>query len=185
MMKKLTENDALALLFANLKERKKKVHDWVTIASACKFLVDLYGSPKKVADTLSVSQNLIHQIIKITTLPKEVQKLIADGKILLDAANQIATLASPSAQINVATLSVGLSSKDVRELVQYARNHEDASLEEFKNILREQKKTEKINLLILPISEDIYSTIKKISNKNKCSPEKLVISWIKEKAITV
>ena len=177
-MKKLTEEIASAILIANLKEKKKKLHDWVTIAEACKFLVELYGSPKKVAEKFDCTPSLIHQALKILTLPAEVQQLVKEGKILLDVANQLSTIKSTKIQIKIAKLAIGLSSKNVRDMVQYSKGNPNSSLDEYKQRLLIQTTKEKVNILILPLKEDVFISLKTMAKQEGLTPEKLILRWI-------
>lgn len=174
-MKKFNEEKKLAVLYLSLRGRKKKRYDWIYIANICKELEDYYGSTKKVAKKAGVSYEQIRTILKLLKLPKEVQRLIKEGKILQDAAQRIARIRNPKDQIKVAKSITGLRSHDARELMQYAKTHPNLSLEKYKKrIVKSKKKVKKIRIVIIPFEEETYDILNKISNKKKITPSKLI-----------
>src|SRR6267378_388415 len=91
-MDRKAEDKLLAELFLSLKGSKKKREDWISIAKKCKRLVDHYRSYGVAAQKLGVSSELIRSAVLLLSLPKEVQVLVKDGKILFDAAQRLARI---------------------------------------------------------------------------------------------
>jgi hypothetical protein len=187
-MKEIDEEEVLAKLYLNLKGSKKKSDDWITIARNCKKLTDYYGSAKKVADKLGVHYEIIRSILKLLTLPKEVQQLVRNNLILYDVGQRIARINGAETQIRVARAIVGLSNHDAREVIQYAIKYPDDSLEEFRvRVISSKNKTKNISLLIVPLEAETYELLRKLSEEEKLSPEKLILKivndWIKEHGV--
>jgi len=180
-MQELNEEKKLAILYTNLKGRKKKIHDWIYIAEICKELKDDYGSIKKVSENSGVSYEEIRSILKLLELSKEVQQLIKEGKILQDAAQRITRIDGEKNQIKVANAIIGLNAHDQREIIQYAKRYPEASLEEYRKRLIDSKgELEKIHVMIIPLREETYYKLKKLSNDRKTSPEKLIIGMVNQ-----
>ena len=75
--KKLDEESALAILFANTR-RKKRKEDLITIARAFEYLVNLYGSKEAVAKRVGLSTEMIREFLTVLKLPREIQKLVTE-----------------------------------------------------------------------------------------------------------
>lgn len=184
-MKDFNEDKILAKLYLNLKGPKKKKDNWIEIARMCKLLTDHYGSVKEVANKLGVHYEIIRSILKLLTLPEEVKELIENNLILFDVGQRIARIKDKETQTKVAKAVVGLSNYDAREVIQYAKKFPQASIKDFKKrILNSKNKSEKINLAIIPLKEEIYTLLKEYSQKENISPEKLILrivnQWIEE-----
>jgi len=180
-MKEINEEEILANLYLNLKGPKKKKDNWITIAHNCKQLTDYYGSAKKVAEKMGVHYEIIRSILKLLTLPQEVQQLIKNDEILFDVGQRIARINDKETQIKVAKAVVGLSNHDAREVIQYAIKYPEAPIEDFKKrVIDSKNKIEKINLVIIPLKVETYELLKKIGEKDKLSPEKLLLKIVNQ-----
>lgn len=177
------EERILALLFVNLGGKKKKRHDWIFIAKNCKKLSDYYGSYKKVADKVGRSPELIRSILKLLELPKDVQNLIKDRKILLDVGEAISTINKEKRQIEIAKAVVGLNAHDARALIRYAKANESATLNDYrKKIMKSKRKSESINFVLVSINDNNYKNLKRVAIKKGITPQKLIAeivdSWV-------
>lgn len=178
-MKTMDEDELLASLYLNLKGSKKKRINWIEIAHQCKQLRNLYGSTRITAEKLGVSDELVRAILTLLTLPEEVQQYIKNNQILFDAAQRMARIKNKETQIKVADAIIGLKSHDQRQVIQYAKGYPHASLDDFIERLVDSKDIiEKLILLILPLQEDTYTILKKMGEKEKKSPEKLILRII-------
>ncbi len=178
-MKESEVEKKLALVIANLGGKKSKINDWITIAETCKELADHFGSAQKVANELGRHYGTVREILKLAELPDEVKELIRERKILYDVGQRIARIRSREDQIKVANAVVGLNSHDARALIQYTKGNPNASLNDFRErIISSKGKVEKIDVLIIPLKSESYKLLKKISDKNKSSPQKFVIGLI-------
>lgn len=177
-MKTIDEDKLLASLYLNLKGSKKKRENWIEIAHQCKQLNDLYGSMQITAEKLSVSSELVRAILTLLTLPEEVQMYIKNNQILFDAGQRLARIKNTETQIEVAKKIIGLTSHDARQIIQFAKKYPHAPIDDFKKRLSSKDKIEKLNLIILPLHEDTYKIIKKIGEKEKSTPEKLILQLI-------
>jgi len=183
----MTRQDTLlATLFVNLKGDKKKKEDWISIANKCAELVKK-KSHKKLANELGVSPELIRAILSLLELPKEVQHLIKEGKILFDAAQRINTIDRDKEkkqrgkrQIEVARAIAGLTSHEQREIIQYAKKYPNSTLSNFKKRVTLEVPTEKIHVAIIPLNEELFRSLQSESVKNKISLEKAILNIIEE-----
>jgi len=170
------ENEIFANLYLNLKGRKKKTVDWITIAKNCQKLEKKYKSPKILAEKLGVSYQLIRSILSVLELPSEVKQLIKEGKILFDAAQRINTIDDKKKQIEVAKMISGLPSHKQREIILYAKRFGGLDLSKFKNQLTKKRKTEKIHVAIIPLKDKIHTKLQKISRKNKTTIQRSILN---------
>jgi len=180
-MKKFNEERTIARLYLNLKGGKRKKDDWISIATDLKRLSDFYKSPTETARKLSVSYELVRSIIKILDLPKEVQQLVKEDKILYDAAQRITRLRSRGKQIEVAKAVAGLTSHEARDIIQYAKRYPNADLADFKRRVMGQRPTkEELHLMIIPVRQETYRRLQTFSRKQKTSVQKLVVGMVNE-----
>lgn len=176
----LDEETALAILFANLKGRKKK--DYLSTAKACRFLKKLYGSCAKVAEKVGVSSEIIREFDSLNDLPDEVQQMISTGNIKLDTGYRISTkIKGKNRQIDIARVVAGVDAFDARAIIEYAQKNPEMPVEEVKSrVLGSKTKREKIHLFILPLEEATFQMLKLHSIKLKVRPEKLIEEIIKD-----
>ncbi len=182
---RINEEKILASLYVNLKGKKKKPDNWIEIASNLKKLSNFYGSPEKAAEKLDVSDELVDSILRILELPGEVQDMIAKGDILYDAAQRLERIPDTGKQIEVAKAMMGLTSHQARDLIQYAKKYPEASISAYKKrVENSEGKTERINIIVLPVRNETYSSLRRASRKRKVSVEKLVSeivsNWLSE-----
>jgi hypothetical protein len=180
-MNEINEEEILATLYLNLKGPKKKRNNWIEIAYKCKQLADYYGSAKKVAEKLGVHYEIIRSAIKLLTLPEEIRQLIERNEILFDVGQRIARIKNKEVQIKVARAVIGMSNHDAREVIQYAKKYPDAPLDDFKNrVMHSKDKVEKVNLVIVPMKEEMFELLKEIGKKDKLSPEKVILNIVSQ-----
>ncbi len=180
-MTRINEEQVLASLYTNLKGAKKKKDDWIEIATNLKKLSDYYDSPLTAAEKLGVSNELVKSILRILSLPSEVKELIRRGDILYDAAQRLQRIEEHTKQVEVAKAIVGLTSHQARDLIQYAKKYPSASVSSYRKRLSNSKaKTERINLIVLPLREGTYSSLTSICKKEGISVEKLVSNIISQ-----
>ncbi len=180
-MTKFNEDKALANLYLNLKGGKQKKDDWITIATELKRLTDFYKSPTKTAAKLGVSYELVRSILTILNLPKEVQSLIKQGRILYDAAQRLTRIDDDKRKIEVANAISGVSSHKARDIIQFAKSNPNASLDGFKKRITAPKSPkETIHLAVLPIRKEMYSLLQERSRHDGISTQKLILRIIDE-----
>jgi len=182
----MTKDTSLATLFVNLKGDKKKKEDWMNIANKCAELAK-HKSHKELAEELGVSTELIRAILSLLELPKEIQQLIKEKKILFDAAQRINTIDRKNdkkqrekRQIEVARAIAGLTSHEQREIIQYAKKFPNSTLSNFKKRVTAEIITEKIHVAIIPLNEEVFRSLQHESVKKKISLEKTILSIIDE-----
>lgn len=157
-MKKLDQQTALSILFANTKRKKRKV-DLITIAEACDYLVKLYGSQTAVADKVGLNSEMIREFRKLIKLPDEVKKLVSSRRIdRLDVAYRISMVEDPKKQIAIANQLTGLSdSKDIRDVLRLAQTT-GLSLRESKRVIMDSK-PKGLHMFIVDFDDKTYNAI--------------------------
>lgn len=176
--------DVMIFLLYNIKGRKKKRDDWITIAKKCKEATDYFKSYKIVAEKLFVHPETIRSILKLLELPEEVKQLIQERKIGMDAAQRITRIKNPKDQIKAAQTILNLTSHKSRDILRYIQRKPDSPIqnyEKYKEKLTPLNKTVKnINLAILQLDDEIYKRLKKIASKQKISISNLIGDLIKK-----
>jgi len=179
MLKKLNENKLIAVLYANLRGKGQKQNNWIEIAEISKSLTEFYGSYKTLANKLGISEELIRETLKLLDLPNELKKLVSDGKIKHEVAWRIASINDKKNQIKIANSIIGLNTHDARDLVRIFKNNPKLNIEDYLERLKKSKNNiQSINLIILPIKELDYKTIKKEAIKNNLTVEKFILDVI-------
>lgn len=181
-MKKNEEETLLAKLYLNLGTRRKK-DNLLEISEACKILSKHYGSQKSLAKKIGVSSEIIRGFVSITELPNEIKTLIKKKKIHFDTAQRIHRINDKELQIKVANLVAGMSSDNAKQLIQYARRHPHESLENIKKrLITSRGQKEKYTVMILPLPDELYSSLSNHAKNKEKSTEKLIIeileNWI-------
>jgi ParB-like chromosome segregation protein Spo0J len=180
-LSRINEEKLLASLYVNLKGAKNKSADWIEIATNSKKLSDYYGSPRELADKLGVSYELIRTILRLLKLPPEVRQLVKEGEILYDAAQRIERIRDPRRQIEVAKAAVGLTSHQTRDLIQYAKKYPNSNPAEYRNkIVHSVGRKERINVVVLPLRDETYVSLREYSKNRGVSVEKLVMQIISD-----
>jgi hypothetical protein len=179
-MKKINEEKLLAFLYVTIKTRRRK-ENVVKIAEVCKTLSEFYNSSKALADKLGASYETIRAFIKITQLPNEVKELIKKNEIPFDVAQRIGRIKNNKTQIKVAKLVADMNPLEARELIQYAKKFPNASLKEFKErILAPKRQGERVVVVLLPLKEDLYSSLTKIAKTKNSRVEKIILEILKK-----
>ncbi|AJM92204.1 hypothetical protein [Nitrosopumilus piranensis] len=170
------EDDVFARLYINLKGKKRKDEDWISIAKDCQKLEKKYNSQKILADKLGVSYQLIRSILSLLSLPKGIREKIQKGDILFDAAQRLNTIEDKKKQAEVAEIISGLPSHKQREIILHAKRFNDSDLSKFKKRVLKKTKTEKVHVAIIPLNEDLQLKLKKESKKNKSTLQQTILN---------
>ena len=180
--------DAYTKIILNIKGRKKKPDDWISIAENVALLVTHSIPIKEIAKKAGCSEQTIRQILKLNELTEENKRRVLEGKILMDAAYRLAGIRDKELQNIVGKLIENMNSHDQREIIQYAKKHPEASLtllREFKRKVLESKPTfREINIVILAFENELYDELKRRAKKKGVTLNKLIVNilekWIKE-----
>jgi hypothetical protein len=183
---KLDENTALAIIFSNIR-RKKRNEDIITIAESFKYLEDLYGSKNAVADKVGLSAEMVRQFLTALKLPKEVQKLIRERKIdSVDKVKEIYSLKEESKQIKAAKELASSKTKDFRDIKRLAKVG-DFSINEAMEILSKTK-PKGMHFFIMDFDDETYDSLLKNAKAVNSTPAELVkeivTEWLKNNPIT-
>lgn len=183
-MRAWDENSALAVLFANIR-RKKRNTDLITIAEACKYLSELYGSQKAVAHKVGLSTEMIREFLVTLALPMQVRKLISDRKIdRIDVVREISVIRTPAKQIAAARRLANALSKDVRDIRRLIKLA-NLSVDEARKKVSKAK-PEGLHVFIIDFNDEVYRAITKHARIMKKKPAELVreivMGWLKKKS---
>ena len=170
------EDDIFARLYINLKGKKKKSNDWITIAKDCQKLEKKYNSQKILAEKLGVSYQLIRSILSLLTLPKNIRDKVQKGDILFDAAQRLNTIEDKNKQTEVAEIISGLPSHKQREIILHAKRFNDSDLSKFKKRVLKKPETENIHVAIIPLNQDIQLKLKEESKRNKKTIQQTILT---------
>jgi DNA uptake protein ComE-like DNA-binding protein len=182
----MNEATALSLLFANTKRKKRSV-DLITLAQSCKYLVDLYGSKKAVAEKVGLSTEMIRELMLPLEVPKEVQTLISSRKIdSIDKVREISVLKAPSKQIAAAKEVVNTPTKDVRDMKRLIERT-GVSPKKAKEIILEAKPKD-LHIFLIDFDEEVYHSILEHAKRKKLDPAQLVkeivCDWLRKEKPT-
>lgn len=187
MKNDIDEEKIIAILYANFRGRKKKVHDWIYLAKLIDKLSKHYGSYQILAKKLGLSPETVRETLKLLELPQEVQELVKNERLKHEVAWRIASIKDKESQIRVARAVLGLDAHDARDIVRIYRKNRDIDIESYvKNFKSSRLQVEKVNLMIIPMKKEDYSKIKKEADNFNQSPEKflvdrVILPWLKEK----
>ncbi len=180
-MKNLDENTSLAIIFSNVR-RKKRDNDLITIAKSFNYLVNLYGSIKSVSIKIGLSKEMVRQFLSILKLPKEIQELFSKRKLdSVDIAKELLSLKNSRKQIIAAQAILDSSSKDVRDIKRLIKNSNTSVTEAKKTIL--DLKPKGLHIFMMDFEDDLYKSILNFSKSLRIKPAELVkriiIDWLK------
>jgi len=187
MGKDINEEKIIAILYANFRGKRKKVHDWIYLAKLMNKLSKHYGSYSELAKKLGLNPETVRETLKLLELPKEVQEMVKEGKLKHEVAWRIESIKNREAQIKVAEAVRDLDAHNARDIVRIYRKNPEIDIEEYvRNFKSSRLQIEKINLMILPIKKEDYLKIKQRADNFKESPEKFIVDrvilpWLENK----
>ncbi len=178
---------AEAVLIANLKGPRRKRVPLTTIAEAVRFLIDTkYHSAKKLAKTFLVTRQIIEAFDNINEQPPKIQKLIKEGKILLDASTKLLSIPDTARRIELAEVVAGGTAFDARYIIDYAKKHPKLSAEECKKAIAKSKGTVRdIHAVVVPLDDETFREFKSAAGANKMSLDEAaklaIVKWVRRK----
>ena len=129
---KIDEVTALAVLFTNLK-RRKRVNSPMKIAESAKFLIDLYESRHKVAEAVGIHESVIRKWANLADAPDELKQYVETNKIYPVAAfGIISAFPNPEQQLEVARAVIGWGEPEITRLIRLKKRNRNFSIEECK-----------------------------------------------------
>lgn len=170
------EKELLASFIANFK-KGKKVADPIEYAETCKALIDLYGSPERVAEKLGIGKETVRILSKIVELPSEVKGLVSKRKIPLTVAFDIVPV-DRSRQVEVARAVTGLRYRDARKVIRRLSENPQKSAESIRaEVLNELEKRE-VNIAMIALPRDIFGLLKEESKDVVALVGLIVDDWL-------
>ena len=182
----MDEESALALVFANTRRRpEKRAADLVTVAEGIRYLVELYGSRKAVADKVGLSSEMIREFLAVLELPEPVRELVSRRDIdRLDVALEIYMLRDRDKQVTAAKTVADLPSKDVRDIRRLAEQA-GLSIEESKRIVLDAK-PKGLHIFLMDFDDDTYKALVRAAGSRSVEPAELVrevvSDWLRREA---
>ena len=178
-MGKLNEEKAIAVLLANLKGPKNKPSKVSELAVACRLLKHSsdWGFVR-MSDFFQVSRTMLREIDKINELEPEFKRLADEKKIGIGAAYQL-TRIDKSKRHEVAQLFQSMNTTEIRNLVFYLINDPALSVSEAKR-MSDELKTPVLNILALPISDELKTKIERVAKGNGQSIHEYVVRVLEE-----
>lgn len=178
-------DEAKSILIANLKGSKRKRSSLITIAKATRLLLRNYRSTKNLAEDFDVSRPIIESFDKINDQPEEIKKLIAEGKILLDASTKLSTISDITKRIELANAVAGLTAFDTRYVVDYWKKHPELSAEKCKRIVLNSKSIKKvIHVLVIPLEAKHYNAFQLAAKakglKSEDAARLAIMEWLEK-----
>jgi len=175
------EEKVLAELFVDLKGGKKKIHNWIDIATKCKKVCKMYGSTRMAAEKLGVSYQTLRTIVSLLQLPKEVQQRVKRGEILYDAAYRLLMLKPPEKQVEVAKIIANLPSHQARQIIHFAKVSPESDLGDFaKRVTQKESRPERLHVAVIPLHEETYKKLQNYGRAEDKSVEKLIMGIVNE-----
>lgn len=153
----MNEQQAIAIMLANLKGPKIKPSKTSEFAAACRLLKnsDEWGFAK-MTEFFEVSGTMLREIDRLNELKPEFKKLADERKLGIGAAYQL-TRIDESKQHEAARLLQGMNTTEVRNFVFYL-THGRASVDEAKK-MADKLKTPVVTILALPISDALKARL--------------------------
>ena len=173
----MSEEKATAILLANLKTGRNKPSNLLEIAQACRTVIQSWGM-KKTHEFFKVSEYQLRQIDRINDLREDVQKLVEDGRLGIDVAYQLSRL-DGMLQSKAATVALDMKEEEWRPFVQLLVNDETMTIEKARRTVDESKK-KRLNLLILPLTEDTFTKLRRIAKAEDENVHDLVLQVLEE-----
>jgi len=180
MSDKNRENELLAFLFSNTK-RKNRVLDLVTLGTYFTELIDLYGSRKKVAEMIGISEEMVRQFLIPLKMPPEIQNFIKNRSI--DDIDTILTLnrvKDKNLMIEIANNIINLNTKTSRDIINLIKE-KNIPVKIAKDIVLSYQ-NEKINVVLIDLDEDSFSLLKYLSIEFNIPPALLskiiLVNWL-------
>lgn len=174
----------IIFLLYNIKGRKKKRDDWITIAKKCKEATDYLKSYRRLAEKLSVHPETIRSILKLLELPKEVKYIIKKRKIGMDAAQRIMGIKNPKDQIKAAEMISNLSSHKARDMIRYMQRTPNLSIKDYdgyrKKLTGSNKKIKNLHIIVIGLEDETFKRLKEISSNQKTSLSQVIVDMIKK-----
>ena len=178
----MTETEALAICFRNLKGSKAKA--LMDTAVALRWLRDnpKYGSNARVAQALGVSREMVREFLALLDLPPEVQQMLSDGRLKLEHGRRLAQLRTtrPDVVAETAVEMAGMTAFAGRDLARYLLTHPESRVPDAVAALKHARTvTTKEYHVIVPLSAEEFEYLKREARRVHADPTVLAGDWIR------
>lgn len=182
-MKKMDEITALAIVFGNIR-RKKRRENLVRVARAFDFLVKLHGSQRAVSEKVGLSSEMIRQFLTVLELCPKVQQMFLKREIdSVDVAKELFVLKDVGKQLDAARAIAGMSSKEARDTRRLSRENQTPIEKAKQTVL--QAKGKNVHIFMVDFDRDTHEKILRVAQLSKKAPaeliRKIVIDWLIKK----
>lgn len=182
-MKKLDEETALAIIFANTR-RKKRAENLITVAKAFDYLVKFYGSRKAVAKNVGLSAEMVREFSTLLEMPKQVRDLFESRKIdSIDIGKELASLGDKQKQLAAAKMIADQPTKDVRDIKRLIRRDKFPVKKSLEMVL--EAKPKGLHIYMTDFDDKTHKALIKQAKKARVKPAQLVkeiiSNWLAQK----
>jgi hypothetical protein len=153
------EKELLASFIANFR-KGKKFADPVKYAETCKALVDLYGSPERVAEKLGIGKETVRILSRIIDLPSEVKSLISKGEITLTVAFDIVPV-DRNRQVEVARAVIGLPHREARRIIRRACANPHKPVEAIRDEVLAELEKKELTIAMIALRRNVFEKLKR------------------------
>ena len=181
----MDEDTSLAVLLAY--KGRKRHKDYLAMAEAVRFLKMGDGSFAAVAKRLGgyYDRETLRALASLLDLPAEAKELVATRQLGYEA-HKLLQVHPQSRQVELANKMVGLSTTDTRGVIEYVKRNPAVSVEECtKRVLESKTTKEKLYVVIVPLQEDAYLTLKDEAETRAITVDRLVeelaTNWIRRR----
>jgi ParB/RepB/Spo0J family partition protein len=176
----MSRRDATIVSFGeNIHKRDLSYDDTIAV---CSELFDELGGPKfsrirKIALTLSISPKTVATYLSYRLVPKEVQRLVSQGKLRREVAFKITTGFWPNEEriIYIAKQATRMTKSEWERVLDIGKKKPKAPVEE---IVAEALKPPRVREIVLVVESGIYDILERIAGKRNMEVNDLVKSQI-------
>ena len=183
------EVKAFATLVTNL-GKKKRTENLLKLAQYCVDLKKLYGSWAKLAERIKISEERSHispemlrEFGAVMELPEEVKEMVKNNMITsVDIAYRISRLENSEDQLCIAKTVVqqGLSTSDVRAIVEYKTKNPHVALEDAtERVIKSKTEVVTRHVVIMELQKNTFDKLREKAKAMKINISNLVLSMLR------
>lgn len=133
-----------------------------------------------VAQETGYGQTTLEELLMLLKLPDEIQDLLKSHDLGYEA-HKLVNITPKSRKIQLANALVGMSTKDVRALIEYAKKNKELAVVKCKEaVVKSKTVKEKIFMVLVELSEEQYVQLKQKAERKRLSADTLATSVIRE-----
>lgn len=169
--------EATKILMRNLKGSKNKQVSTLELAEAMQEIRNKMPT-KEMEKFFDISHTMISRINKINGLEDDTKKIIQKANLGIEK-SYLLTKLSGNRQIEAAKEIVSLNAHNSRQLINLLIKKPKDTVKQLRNYF-EKNYMKKFSLLIIPMSDDLYSLLLKKATKAKKTPHDLAFQVLED-----